>query len=940
MPGTAILSGLVALAALTAGPIAFFMALHLLKRLRAVEHHQQITEHQILRLLRVTRSLNEIAPAPAPAPRAPQAPPAAPKVPSMQPRPCRTRPRGWDVGFALRPPAWCPPTRSLTTFSDIVRRPIVPTPPLPCHDATLEARVKTPPLDPGTVPPARADTRAPGASGLDDVEDLFGRRLLTWAGIGILFLAAAFLLRLAYDAGWFGRLFTPGMRIGTLLLTAIAALIWGGRAMRQQHGALGQGLLGGGLGLLALTAFAAYKPGFLLPEGVALIGPLTAFASLAATSVLGFVLATRLDAPVLAHIALLCGLATPVLVSTGSGNRDALCLWLLLLDAGAIATAAWRGWRGLASVAAVGTMLLIGAWIGLYGQAFPQPDWATVVWLLAFQVLALSLPVLGRWRRSAEEVPVSHLLLPLGGAIAVLIASGTLFGSGLRHALAGVAMLLAVLHTLQTVGALRTDPRARAIGAVAVLSLVNLAVFLRLPGDVATWGWAVESAALYWLGWKLSLPHLRVLGSLLLALTALRGLATALPTTIDAALIPIANGWFATLLALPAACAVRAVIEARWATDGAAPLRRSIFAAFAGHGMVLLLIGEYVRLHLGGYAFGLAHPLPLILIIVAAAASLAGIAALRRSSTLWWGGAVWSLIAVTITFSAYRTVDPAAWWLLNTRGLIALSVVGAIAILTMTAAKAGMRPVLCTSGFITIGQLAVVLAVGETWALSQAHPEWFAGLGVLPLGWTLLLGALAHVLIAQRPAWALAANASLPALGLAALFALISYGTSTAWSVPVFNPRALLALAPIAVLLLARQRVTPPVQSFATIAPMLWLFLCATVEAACWPMQSLDDPRAAARIALLAVTATWSCLGLASLAAGMAWDKRPLRLGGLVVLAAAVGKLLLIDLHGTASGQRILVTVVVGGVCLAGGAAYQGLGQRRLRPASGAAGER
>jgi uncharacterized membrane protein len=81
----------------------------------------------------------------------------------------------------------------------------------------------------------------------------------------------------------------------------------------------------------------------------------------------------------------------------------------------------------------------------------------------------------------------------------------------------------------------------------------------------------------------------------------------------------------------------------------------------------------------------------------------------------------------------------------------------------------------------------------------------------------------------------------------------------------------------------------------------------------------------------LALSGFWGALGFAALVAGLIRDKRVLRLGGLGVLALAVGKVFLVDLANLESIWRVGSFLAIGLLLLAGAFAYQRARAPQLR---------
>jgi uncharacterized membrane protein len=75
------------------------------------------------------------------------------------------------------------------------------------------------------------------------------------------------------------------------------------------------------------------------------------------------------------------------------------------------------------------------------------------------------------------------------------------------------------------------------------------------------------------------------------------------------------------------------------------------------------------------------------------------------------------------------------------------------------------------------------------------------------------------------------------------------------------------------------------------------------------------------------LSALWALVGLAALVAGLVRDLRALRLGGLALLATAVGKVFLFDLASLTSVYRVASFIVLGLLLLCGAFAWQ-----RIRP--------
>src|SRR5947208_1555901 len=177
-------------------------------------------------------------------------------------------------------------------------------------------------------------------------------------GIVVLFFGVAFLL------SYFAEHVTIPIELqfsGVALVGA--AMIGAGAWLRNARRAYALALVGGGLGVLYLTTFAALQ---LVP----LLSPPSAFALLAAIAVLAVMLSLAFDAQALAALAPLGGLLAPVLVETVSEPLP-LFAYVAAVNGVILGIAWFRAWRALDLVGFAGTFVL-GLW---WGYEFYEPTY-------------------------------------------------------------------------------------------------------------------------------------------------------------------------------------------------------------------------------------------------------------------------------------------------------------------------------------------------------------------------------------------------------------------------------------------------------------------------------------------------------------------------------------------------------------------------------------
>src|SRR5579864_5999010 len=279
---------------------------------------------------------------------------------------------------------------------------------------------------------------------------------LVRVGIVVLFFGVAFLLSyLAEHVTLPIELQFAGVALAGMAMIGAGAWLHGARR------AYALALVGGGLGVLYLTTFAALQ---LVP----LLAPGTAFVLLAAIATLAIVQSLIFDAQALAALAALGGLLAPLLVQTVS---EPLLLfgYVATVSVVVVGVAWFRAWRTLDLVGFFGTFVLSLWW----GHGYYELAYFGVVepFLIAFFLAYVAVPIAHAFRGAAERRVDATLVF--GVPIAALALQGLLVEEtryGLAWTAAGMAALYALLG-----GVLRGRKRpalatlATAFGVLAVI---------------------------------------------------------------------------------------------------------------------------------------------------------------------------------------------------------------------------------------------------------------------------------------------------------------------------------------------------------------------------------------------------------------------------------------------------------------------------------------
>lgn len=641
---------------------------------------------------------------------------------------------------------------------------------------------------------------------------MIGKRWLTWSGVALLFLGGVFLLKYAYDQDWLGRFITPAMRIAGIAFAALAMVLTGLRFMRVGMTALGQGLAGGGIALAYLSVYGGFSPRVMLVPEPILPGKL-AFALMAAITAVGMTLAVRAHALPMAVCAILGGFATPILIDTGGGSREALFSYVLLLDLGVLAAAWYRQWRALDVLAFAGTAVLYAGWYLTREAPAPEP-WGLLAWLMVFHLVFLLLPFAHHWR-TRSPVTVERFALAVGNLAFALGFAALLLRDQHAPALALVCLGLAGLYAgIGVFTRARIGEDAKVVHGFLALGvmLLTLGLFYLLPVEAIATAWVAEVVALLTLGYRYAHAPTRLLAHIVLGVALMRLLVKALPPD-DLAAALVLNGWVVALLVAPLGLAAMAAVH-RWSGTTAGDRRwQAACWWLAGAALLLVGSGEMMR-HAAG------HPQAWVLVPQASAQGLwwmVGAVGFLAGAWRWRCGTTAhlallpALLGIALVFASYLNPWPGAGVVFNPRCLLALATLAGLASWWWCARRADGRLGDTTAWqpvVLALVQLGLVLvATLETIAWHvRAQPEAHASGDLhLTLAIVWLVAALAGTVIAAAANLRLIAQIGLLPLVAGVLAAFLLYGRDGAAVPLIANARFLVVL--FAVVVVGMQRV-------------------------------------------------------------------------------------------------------------------------------------
>ncbi|MFA5589118.1 MAG: DUF2339 domain-containing protein [Lysobacteraceae bacterium] len=318
---------------------------------------------------------------------------------------------------------------------------------------------------------------------------LFSGNVPVKIGVLVLLFGVAAALKYSVDAGWVQ---VPlAARLALVAAGGLAAVVWGWRN-RLLRPAFGLSMQGGGIGILLLTVFAAYRLYALLPSGIAFALVLVLVAGAAALAVLQHAMA-------LAVLGFLGGYLAPVLLSTGEGSHVALFSFYAVLNAAVFVIAWLRQWRALNLIGFAFTFAIGLAW----GVQYYRPEHLSTVapFLLLFFLFYVAIAVLHALRAPGRQRGFVDGTLVFGTPLLAF----PLLAAMLHHepmTLAWCALAVALLYAGLAFWLIRKRGAVLLGQSFATLAVgfATLAVPLAFSARWTCVTWALEGAALVWLG--------------------------------------------------------------------------------------------------------------------------------------------------------------------------------------------------------------------------------------------------------------------------------------------------------------------------------------------------------------------------------------------------------------------------------------------------------
>jgi len=784
-----------------------------------------------------------------------------------------------------------------------------PTPVAPIQEVAPPVIVRAP--EPKAEPPRAKPPKARKG----EWEHILGGSWLARIGVLALVIGIGFFLKFAFDNNWLGPAgrVILGVIIGLVLLGA-------GYWWRKRYPVLTQVLSGGGIAVLYLSIFASFAIYDLVHFYVA-------FAFLFLVSIASAILALRYNSMSLAIIGILGAFIAPFILGAFGGNGSAaggtgqvvqLLAYVILVDIGVLILSSFRNWRWFTLLALFGSLIAFGVWheeFQRYISLATAEIGITIIFLIFAGATTLFHIV---WRRAPQAFDFTLMLI---NAAAYFGISLGLMWDVYRAWMGVFVFLIALFYGAVSYLAFKRRAESTRLGLFALgIALVFLTVALPIQlGDKAwaTIAWAAEGAVLMWLAFKAKIPVFRYYSYLVFSAVVIRLLFFDTSLNVSA-FQPIFNERFLAFIVAIAAMGFTTYLLWRNREEKIS-INYLVFLGAANF-LTLWIIGAEVSSY-SDKAMTVPASLSLIILLALAGVTILYHLAWRR------GPRALDLVLTLFNAAAFIIISLFIWdelraWMGSLYFLLAIF----YGILGYSTARRGgdsTRLGYFSSAvalvFLTV---AIPVQLGDSawttiaWAAEGAVLVWLSHAFRMPqLRW---YSWVAFFLMAVR---------------------LLFFDTSVSLRTfqPILNERFLAFAVSIAALYVAGYFLLRESKSSGGSKAGAWVLLIAANFFTLWllSLEVWDSFSGALRAAELPVkeglrsarhlslTAVWAFYAVIGLVVGIVKRWRYVRLGALVLLLVAIGKVFIFDVFKLELGYRIGAFVGLGILLLISAYLYQ-----------------
>ncbi|PXV69153.1 putative membrane protein DUF2339 [Dysgonomonas alginatilytica] len=329
------------------------------------------------------------------------------------------------------------------------------------------------------------------------IEKIFSENLLTKIGIVTLVLGIAFFVKYAIDQEWINEI----GRVGIGLLTG-GIIIAIAHKLKEKYQVFSSILVGGGISILYITVTLAFREYELFSQPIA-------FALLIAITIFSVILSLYYDRKELAIFSLLGGFASPLMISTGSGNYIVLFSYILILNSGMLILTFRKKWHVIGIISYALTLIFFWSWLLIsFESQFKGATLFAGLFFAQFYILALA-----DHFRGEHKITSYQGMLILTNNLSFFLACLTIFSDFTYDINGLITIIIAAINAVIMITLFRKSEIDRNLIYLiigVVMTFVNLAIPIQMNGYVITMFWAVEMAVLLWLWQKSQIQIFRV----------------------------------------------------------------------------------------------------------------------------------------------------------------------------------------------------------------------------------------------------------------------------------------------------------------------------------------------------------------------------------------------------------------------------------------------
>ena len=333
--------------------------------------------------------------------------------------------------------------------------------------------------------------------------------VLVKVGVVVLFFGVSFLVKLAAE----NALFPIEYRLIAVALGGIAMLVVGWR-LRDKRPSYAVALQGGGIGFLYLTVYAAFRLYHLLPSTIS-------FALLVLIAMTSAIISVMQDSRTLAILSTVGGFLAPVLASTGQGSHVALFSYYIVLNLGVLFIAWFKSWRLLNVIGFVFTFVIASMW----GYKAYKPEYfsTTEPFLIAFFLIYTLLAVFYAVRKQSNVKNIVDGTIVFGTPLIAFALQSKLV-ENIEYGLAFSSLALAFYYIALAYFLNKRLGDDKRLITESFLSIGIVFATLTIPfafeSNITSALWALEGAAIVWIGARQKQWLARAFGLLLLVVAS------------------------------------------------------------------------------------------------------------------------------------------------------------------------------------------------------------------------------------------------------------------------------------------------------------------------------------------------------------------------------------------------------------------------------------